>query len=263
MAVRYGCVVLAVVLLAPHASAQESCYVVDRDGREHWVGSWNRLVVREVEPTGEGPDEGDRITPLDSPGVVSTLLYRAAVIPFEDVRYMLPSLGVYALRDGHLLEGRPLAECGFFREHRFVDLENQRYRSTAAGLDTPSRPSIPLLLKVFVEFATFDTVAGYPVAEQRALRVDDAEIVAFDPEAVEAARDLYRARTGADWPSRSFFPFPSRLSKRTDLRLNPEGERAGSLEREIPVEVLEARGEWVRVRVEGWVKESAVEEKKR
>lgn len=259
--VWFGVILLA--LASADARAVPDCYVLDRDGVEHRVACRSRLVVREVESRGGVEDAAPSTEPLDSPAVLRALLYRGAVIPLEDVRYVLPTLGVYVLKDGHQIEANPLALCGFSREYRFADLEQQRHRSTASGQETPPVGNGLLVLEVYVEFAATDTVAGYPVSESRLIPVHDAHIVTFAPGAIDGARKLWASRAtlaeSTDW----FFPFSTRLRKGTDLRADPDGERAAKLGKGTAVEVLEVRDEWVKVRVEGWAKRDALEEKER
>ncbi|MCK4545959.1 MAG: hypothetical protein KAW17_00830 [Candidatus Eisenbacteria sp.] len=257
-------IAMLVALFFPVVSVQAnpSCYIVDRDGLEHRISCWSRMVAREVEP--ENRDRGQLFTSgvLDSPGPLTAFVYQGAMIPLQDLQYMLPVLGVYVLRDGHVIEASPLAECGFSREHRFADLEHPRHRSTAAGLDMPSPPNVPLLLEVFIEFAATDTIAGYPVSDPGLLPISDARIVVFEPESMAAARESWLARakpSDSDFP---FSPYRTQVNKRTDLYRNPEDGKTGRMEKGTRVEVLEIRDEWMRVRVEGWVKTRTVEEKK-
>jgi hypothetical protein len=48
------------------------------------------------------------------------------------------------------------------------------------------------------------------------------------------------------------------LSRGAEMRNAPQGEALAQLPAEIPVRVLESRGGWTRVRVDGWVPTSAV-----
>ncbi|GEM_PF-2341243 len=244
--------------------ADVSCYIVDRDGVEHWVPSWNRLVVRERE--GERRDgldpPGMPVGTLDSPGVLSAFVYRGAVIPVEDVSFILPTLGIYVLKDGYQVEARPLFHCGFSKEHRFADLERPRHRSTAGGTDTPTSADRPLLLEAFVEFAATDTVAGYPVAEPRVIPISDARIVVFDPKSVEAAEEIWARRSSALDVESPFSPYGAHTGKRIDLYLAPGNRKAARLEEGAEVEVLEVDGDWARVRLEGWVKTESVKKKR-
>ncbi len=248
------------------AAEDVSCYVMNRSGAEYRIPSWNRLVVREreTEPPGAAAADSTAVprSTLDSPGVLRALVYRGAVIPVEDVKYMLPGLGIYVLKDGHRIEANPLSNCGYSREHRFADLEHSRHRTTAGGAETPSGTSAPLLLEAFVEYAATDTVAGYPVAESRVLSIGDARIVVFDAEFIQAARDLWMERSSSGPGEPPFLPYTARMGKRTDLLFRPRGEEAARLEKGTVVEILEEDDGWVRVKVEGWVKSENVEEKK-
>jgi hypothetical protein len=261
---RYGQWILVagiVLALASSAYGQTSCYIVDPTGREHRIPDCSRLVAREIEVQAGKAGQETVPEPQNSPTSVRAFVFQGTVIPIRQVRYMFPTLGIYVLGSGATIEAGPLGMSGLSREHRIVDLEHPRHRSTAAGLGTESHPDHPLRLEVFVEFASVDTVAGFETREPRAALISDAWIVVFDPEAIEEARDLWSRLAESEDASVRFSPYMSLLGRRVDLLDAPEGKETANLRKGARVRVLEIRDDWARVEIEGWVKTATVQEK--
>lgn len=85
------------------------------------------------------------------------------------------------------------------------------------------------------------------------------------PAADEAAADTARAAPPPSRPVAEAEPEPAAspsamgtLSRGAEMRNAPQGEAVAQLPAETPIRVLESRGGWTRVRVDGWVPTSAV-----